>query len=366
MVTASQTHTCTHAPAHALDVQRRRSDKSCSIISLYRVRTLTTIGIVMLCTILCILPRHISGIRRRHESQLDSTSTTSLQFAGGDPMRIPSAIPRKDGSVYMRQAFKPPIKQQIRESINRRPALRDPLEAVIFAGNAPQNDAVIKGVTDMLLAQHTKDSVEWLDSAKQDDRELLGPMVKHCTKLFAARGTDADCVVQCHPKSDCGLQSARLCKHLKSDYEPYVTCLDREHRWCETFGYFSGEKFPQFHPTEFTEQEKQEETLVYCGNLFQWRGVKLPCLRKCTVFSMRQKNPDGYFAWRAKHQMLYKYPDKDPSEPEDPDHGKFVQCEQVASDMCRFLRQQFWRECYERIKNKCLRNTGDWNDMVAT
>jgi len=192
-------------------------------------------------------------------------------------------------------------------------------------------------------------------------------MFQYCTNVYGALGADKNCIVQCHPKVDCGVQAARNCQPFKDEYEQFEICTDRERKFCGRFGEFGWEKYPNFKAKHKKPKEKAEEIVIYCGNLFQWRGMKLPCLRACTLYEMRVTKPERYFAWRAKVRMRRYRGMKDPTEPQNSDHeiATFTECEKQAFGLCRFLRADFWRECFERQKLKCLRSAGKWNDMLA-
>jgi len=166
---------------------------------------------------------------------------------------------------------------------------------------------------------------------------------------------------------DCGNQAARECMPWKSDYAAFTQCAEKERQFCESFGAFDGEKYPNFKYTTRAKLQRAQEVVQYCGNLFQWRGLKLSCMRSCTVFTMRMTRPDDYFRWRAKVRLREYRGMSDPSESmaSAPENGAFNECENQALALCRWLRRDFWRECYEREKMKCLRLAGTWSPMFS-
>jgi len=238
------------------------------------------------------------------------------------------------------------------------------------------NDMYVKAATDRLKTSgDPKTSVLWLDSNNPADRKTLGVMFQYCTNLFGTRGIDRNCVVQCHPKVDCGAQSARLCQHLRTEdptvwaehgYKDYVVCADRERQFCERFGAFNGESFPSYTFAGDSDDDRILSLEQYCANLFQYRGLKLPCLRDCTIYTMRAANPDRYAQWKASTHLREYRGRTDPSErlTVDPDHASYTECEDDAMKLCRFLRTDYWRECYERVKMKCLLRVGNYNPML--
>jgi hypothetical protein len=274
---------------------------------------------------------------------------------------------------YASLSSRPPVAAVVAEARKRalNPYLDDPLNTVIFTDPAVERSAYLRTIRDMLRSAINRESVQWLDSTDKRDRDTLAHIFLYCQNVFASRGTDRDCVVMCHPRVDCGLQAARECVTYKARYEEYIQCTDAEQKFCAKFGQFNGEKFPSFRPRGDTEEEKLESLVEYCGNMLQFRGVKLPCLRDCTIFQMRQKTPDQYFAWRARQRFESGRrvgrggAFRDPSEPdEDPERG-MLECEKEGLRLCQHIQRSFWRECYERVKLQCMQRIGEWNYLVA-
>lgn len=264
---------------------------------------------------------------------------------------------------------KAPIAQLLEDKKRNLPVLWDPMKEVAIFAPPPDSDPHAKFAAEQLkLDGATKDSVSWLDSHEKSQRDMLGRMFDFCSNMYASMGADRNCIVQCHPKLDCGEQGARECQPWKDNYEEFIKCSDRERKFCQKYGAFNSEKFPNFKKATFNSPSARMENIVtYCGNLFQWRGMKLPCLHACTIFQMRETQPDQYFAWKARSRIREFRGMKDPSDEimADPDYAAFNECESQAVNLCKFLQRDYWRECYEKQKMTCLRNAGNWNDMLA-
>ncbi len=174
---------------------------------------------------------------------------------------------------------------------------------------------------------------------------------------------------------DCGAQAARFCEFWRTkdsklwaekNYKGFVSCTDRERQFCEKYGEFEGESYPNFRTGGATEALRIQDIVTYCTNMFQMRGVHVPCLRHCTVYSMRIKDPDAYARWRAKTHLSDYRGVKDPSEDMYSDAANVVynECEETALKLCRFLKRDYWRECYERIKYRCLLRSNEYNEVI--
>lgn len=262
--------------------------------------------------------------------------------------------------------------ERARETREARPALRDPLAEVLLSGNAPMGDAYVRIAAERLKSEIEHKSVRWIGTDTRRGREEVGDLVAYCTRLFASRGTDRNCVVQCHPPVSCGEQAARICQPLygKGNGDPYTLCVDHEEGFCKEHGAFGGEQYPSFKARGETNSQRVESVTDYCGNLFQMRGVRLSCLRTCTLFQMRHSRPDDYYRWkvraRRRFEATHSVGDKmrDPTEPATVEGAAWTQCEKRARTLCRFIRRDYWRECYERNKVKCASNIGLWSDVL--
>lgn len=304
-----------------------------------------------------------------------ASRAASVRTAGGqNPSLVNPLGPVAERETWAYKAERPSISEVLQSERARKPVLTDPLAEVILAGHAPDGmDNYVKEVHERLKDEIEKGTVRWLDTADRRGREEVADVAQYCARLFASKGTDSDCVVQCAPPVDCGEQGARLCKELydKGNGDPFRRCVDRESMFCRKNGPFHGEKYPAFRVRGDTEGARIESVTEYCGNLMQWRGIKLPCLRTCTLFQMRHKRPDDYFIWKARQRRRFDATHSegatrtDPTDPPTVELAAWTECEKRANNLCQFVEHDYWKECYERNKLSCTRTIGSWNRLQS-
>jgi hypothetical protein len=283
----------------------------------------------------------------------------SISFPFG-PGPDPS-LARRARVISMMARSHPSIAEKVAEAAARErgPTYKDPLEDVLFNGAVAEGSYL--SLVRTMLAERIARKVEWLDSAVKDDRELLGRMFSYCANMFAKKGSDRGCVAQCHPAVDCRAQAARECEFTKGNYEMHGRCVDRERSFCAKYGAFDGQRFPLYEKNlAHSEKEQAEDVLGYCGDLFQMRGMRLTCLRECTIYMMRMTRPDDYFFWKAKHRIQ-----DDPSQKQPFSVQVGNQCAQEALQLCTHQHPNAYDECFERLRMQCLLRTSapSWNEI---
>jgi len=94
--------------------------------------------------------------------------------------------------------------------------------------------------------------------------------------------------------------------------------------------------------------------------------VKLPCLVDCSVTTWRLRDPVKYQHWHTYSHMREFRNKPDPSDRmfNDPQHMTYYECEKDAMQLCRFLRPDYFRQCYEKVKFNCLKRVNNWNTLL--
>lgn len=188
--------------------------------------------------------------------------------------------------------------------------------------------------------------------------------------------------------------------------------MSKELGFCHKHGKFYDRKIPAFEPKGLTQIDKVDSVVEYCGNLFQWRGVRLPCLRTCSLWQMKQTDPDSYFFWKAKMRRKWNAENDidqkidDPTENAAEGQRATARCEKDAMNLCqvRFcvcdimllcylcflncslqyiltatyfllslpttsppkqhVKKDYYSYCYEHTKFRCMSRAGEWNSLM--